>query len=122
MKKRNAKIEQKGVMTAIVGSYPKAKYLFDRSGRELLDTTGMLFYEQEKKIGTKRFRQLVVRASLMAIRDQNAAGIDFMTDGEERRGHYVLHILKGLKGIDFQRTKKKYIRSRSYIRNLPIVV
>ena len=78
------------VMTAIVGSYPKPDHLFPRTGRELLDEMGMTFYELKQQIGEEAFSARLDRAALMAVEDQNAAGIDFITDGEERRGHYVL--------------------------------
>ena len=117
---KNGKIKQDRVMTAIEGSYPKPKYLFSGSGRELLDNFGTRFYEFENKIGISEFKKLSDKAALMAIEDQNAAGIDFVTDGEERRGHYVLHILKRLGGIDFKRLRKKSIRGGMYVRQLPL--
>ncbi len=51
------KIKLNRVMTAVVGSYPKPKYLFPGSGRELLDTCGRALYEVEKKIGKKEFKE-----------------------------------------------------------------
>ncbi|MFQ5854153.1 MAG: hypothetical protein ACE5LU_00710 [Anaerolineae bacterium] len=109
-------------MTAIVGSYPKPKYLFPGSGRELLDAVGMSFYDLEKKIGAQEFQQRMDRAALMAIEDQNAAGIDFITDGEERRGHYVLYVLRKLGGFDFENLRAQSIREGMYVRDLPVVV
>jgi 5-methyltetrahydropteroyltriglutamate--homocysteine methyltransferase len=58
----------------------------------------------------------------MAIEDQNAAGIDFVTDGEERRGHYVLYVLRKLAGIDSENLTEKSIREGRYVRDLPTVV
>lgn len=43
---------------------------------------------------------------MTAIKDQNLAGVDFITDGEERRGHYVLYVLRKLGGIDFKHIRK----------------
>ena len=122
MEPRNGKATQDRVMTAIVGSYPKPKYIFRRSGRELLDKVGMTFYELEDEIGTPEFKKRLDKAALMAIREQNSAGIDLITDGEERRGHYVLHILKKLIGIDFKHLREKTIREGMYVRKLPVVV
>lgn len=79
---RNGKISQERVMAAIVGSYPKPKYIFRRSGRALLDTVGMTFRELEEEIGTQEFKKRLDRAALMAIREQNSAGIDLI----RRRG------------------------------------
>jgi 5-methyltetrahydropteroyltriglutamate--homocysteine methyltransferase len=62
------------------------------------------------------------QAALMAVEDQNAAGIDFITDGEERRGHYVLYVLRGLASIDFENLLETPIREGKYVRHLPVVI
>jgi 5-methyltetrahydropteroyltriglutamate--homocysteine methyltransferase len=116
------KIVRSQLMSAIVGSYPKPSYLFARSGRELLDEMGMTLYGLKEEIGAEAFAERLNRAALMAIQDQNEAGIDFVTDGEQRRGHYVLYVLRGLAGIDFERLTKKPIRESRYVRQLPTVV
>jgi 5-methyltetrahydropteroyltriglutamate--homocysteine methyltransferase len=109
-------------MTAIVGSYPKPDHLFPRTGRELLDEMGLTFYELEQQIGEEAFSARLERAALMAVKDQNAAGIDFITDGEERRGHYVLYVLRKLTGIDFENLLETPIREGKYVRHLPVVI
>ncbi len=122
MEKRTGKIKQDRLMTAVVGSYPKPKYLYHGSGRQLLDELGMTFYGLEEEIGTEEFQQRVDRATLQAIRDQDEAGIDLISDGEERRGHYVLYVLRKLDGIDFDNLTEKPIREGRYVRKLPTVV
>lgn len=122
MEEQTGKIKQERVMTAIVGSYPKPRYLFRGSGRQLLDEMGMTFSKLEAEIGAEAFKKRLDRAALRAIRDQNAAGIDFITDGEERRGHYVLYVLRKLDGIDFEHLKQKSIRRGMYVRDLPVVM
>jgi 5-methyltetrahydropteroyltriglutamate--homocysteine methyltransferase len=109
-------------MTAIVGSYPKPDHLFPRTGRELLDEMGMTFFELEQQIGEEAFSARLDQAALMAVEDQNAAGIDFITDGEERRGHYVLYVLRGLASIDFENLLETPIREGKYVRHLPVVI
>jgi len=121
MDKQTGKIRQDRVMTAIVGSYPKPKYLFPGSGRELLDAVGMSLYDLEQEVGGPEFQQRLDRAALMAVEDQNAAGIDFITDGEERRGHYVLYVLRQLNGFDFEHLRTTAIRDGAYARELPVV-
>jgi len=121
MEPGRGRITQERVMTAIVGSYPKPKYIFRSSGRALLDKVGMAFYELEDEIGSREFQKRLDRAALMAIREQNSAGIDLVTDGEERRGHYVLYVLRGLDGVDFEHLKEKTIREGMYVRELPVV-
>jgi 5-methyltetrahydropteroyltriglutamate--homocysteine methyltransferase len=115
------KIVRSRLMSAIVGSYPKPPYLFARSGRELLDEMGMTLYDLAREIGPEAFAERLDRAALMAIQDQNQAGIDFVTDGEERRGHYVLYVLRRLAGIDFEHLTPKPIRESRYVRRLPTV-
>ncbi len=116
------KLKQNKILTAIVGSYPKPKYVFKKSGRKLLDSVGLDFYAAEKNSDKKTFKKLLDKASINAIKDQNSANIDFITDGEERRGHYVLHILKGLKGINFKKLSTIEIRGGTYKRVVPTIV
>jgi 5-methyltetrahydropteroyltriglutamate--homocysteine methyltransferase len=122
LENQRGKIKQDRVMTAIVGSYPKPEYLFPESGRTLLDEMGMTFYDLEIQVGKQEFASRLDRAVRMAILDQNQAGIDFVTDGEERRGHYVLYVLRRLAGIDFEHLTKTSIREGRYVRSLPTVV
>ena len=116
-KRKEGKIEQNRIMTAVVGSYPKPKYLFQGSGRRLLDSVGMSFYDLEKRIGPERFNKRLDRACLTAIRDQSRAGIDFISDGEERRDHYIMNVLRGLEGIDCENLKAKSMRAGRYLGN-----
>src|SRR6266702_2134535 len=99
--KTTGKFDQEHPLTATVGSYPKPKYIYPQSGRKLLDSVGFSFYDQEKKYGKNEFGKLLDKAAHQAIDDQEMAGITIVTDGEVRRGHYVLDILKKLNGINF---------------------
>src|SRR5258708_37551062 len=42
-------------------------------------------------------------ATLLAIKEQEDAGIDIVTDGEQSRQHFVHGFLEHLAGIDFSR-------------------
>lgn len=117
----NGKFIQDRILTAIVGSFPKPKNIYPKSGRELLDTLGFSFDEIAKKIGKVAFKKRLDKACLMAIKDQNNAGVDLITDGEEGRSHYVFHILKGLSGFDFKKLKKVPYRGGIFYRNVPVV-
>lgn len=110
--KYKGKIKQDRILTAIVGSYPKPKYIYPKSGRQLLDNLGFSFNEKDKGLD---------KACIGAIQDQNEAGLDIITDGEERRGHYVLYVLRGLDGIDFKHLKTVSIRGGVYKRDVPTV-
>lgn len=118
---KNGKVIQSGVLTAIVGSYPKPLYLSKKSGRQLLDELGVSLDTSEKQLGSKMSQARFDKAARSAISDQNSAGIDLITDGEERRNHYVLHVLKGLHGIDFQKRTRVSYRGGVYERDAPTV-
>jgi 5-methyltetrahydropteroyltriglutamate--homocysteine methyltransferase len=57
----------------------------------------------------------------LALRDQEAAGIDILTDGEQTRRHFVTGYLERLAGVDFKNTVKVRIRNR-YDADVPQVV
>src|SRR5215475_12560788 len=61
-------------------------------------------------------------AVLIAIKEQEAAGIDIVTDGEQSRQHFVHGFLEALDGIDFTRRVTMGIRADRYKAEVPIVV
>ncbi len=50
----------------------------------------------------------------LAIKDQEEAGLDIVTDGEQRRRHYIWGFIEGLTGIDTQNLGKKPTRGGRY--------
>ena len=50
----------------------------------------------------------------LAIADQHQAGLDIVTDGEQRRRHYIWGFTEALSGVDFGRMVKKTIRDGRY--------
>jgi len=113
---------QDKVLTSIVGSYPKPRYVYKQNGRSLLDSFGFAFDHRQKELGQAEFAKLLDKAALEAIKDQNRAGIDIMTDGEERRGHYVLHIVNKLDGVDACNRKPISMRAGTSTQNAPRVI
>src|SRR5207245_10102589 len=57
----------------------------------------------------------------LALYDQERAGIDIVTDGEQTRRHFVTTLIESLDGVDFQHKKTVRIRSR-YDADVPVVV
>jgi 5-methyltetrahydropteroyltriglutamate--homocysteine methyltransferase len=57
----------------------------------------------------------------LAIFDQEHAGIDIITDGEQTRRHFVTTFIEGLEGVDFANKKTVRIRNR-YDADVPMVV
>ena len=57
----------------------------------------------------------------LVLRDQEQAGIDIVTDGEQTRRHFVTTFIEGLDGVDFEHRKTVRIRNR-YDADVPVVV
>src|SRR6185295_14961930 len=57
----------------------------------------------------------------LALFDQEHAGIDIVTDGEQTRRHFVTTFIEGLDGVDFTNRKTVRIRNR-YDADVPMVV
>jgi 5-methyltetrahydropteroyltriglutamate--homocysteine methyltransferase len=60
-------------------------------------------------------------AVLVALREQEAAGIDIVTDGEQSRQHFVHGFLERLEGIDFGQRRTIGIRADRYLAEVPTV-
>src|SRR5438105_7518181 len=110
------------VLTAVVGSYPKPRYVYRQNGRSLLDSFGFAFDRRRQELGPAECSRLLDRGALEAIKDQDRAGIDIVTDGEERRGHYVLHIVNRLEGVDSRKRKPISMRAGTTQQDAPCVI
>ncbi len=60
-------------------------------------------------------------AMRLALADQEAAGIDIVTDGEQTRRHFVTTFIENLEGVDFKNKRTVRIRNR-YDADVPVVV
>jgi 5-methyltetrahydropteroyltriglutamate--homocysteine methyltransferase len=58
----------------------------------------------------------------LALRDQEQAGIDIVTDGEQTRRHFVWGFAEQIEGVDFSRMVTMGIRADRYKANVPTVV
>jgi 5-methyltetrahydropteroyltriglutamate--homocysteine methyltransferase len=56
----------------------------------------------------------------LVLADQEAAGIDIVSDGEQTRQHFVTTFIERLEGVDFQHKKTVRIRNR-YDADVPVV-
>ncbi len=61
-------------------------------------------------------------AVLVALGEQEAAGIDIVTDGEQSRQHFVHGFLERIEGVDFGRRVTIGIRADRYKAEVPTVV
>jgi len=85
--------------TSLVGSYPQPEWLVDR---EKLRTRlpPRVRASDLWKIDPEQLRNAQDAATLAAIRDQELAGLDIITDGEIRRESYSNYFVLALDGID----------------------
>src|ERR1700681_2180420 len=60
-------------------------------------------------------------ATLLALKLQEDAGIDVVTDGEQSRQHFVHGFLEFVDGIDFARKVEMGIRANRYKAMVPVV-
>jgi len=61
-------------------------------------------------------------ATLLWLKEQEDAGIDLVTDGEQSRQHFVHGFLEFVEGIDFEHKVKRGIRNNRYDAMVPVVV
>ncbi|MEO8143727.1 MAG: methionine synthase [Betaproteobacteria bacterium] len=61
-------------------------------------------------------------ATLLWLKEQEDAGIDIVTDGEQSRQHFVHGFLEFVEGIDFAHKVKMGIRNNRYDAMVPVVV
>ena len=98
------------LLTTIAGSLPKPVWLA----------------EPERlwapwRVPTERLVEAQRDAVLAALKDQEAAGIDVVTDGEQSRQHFVHGFVERLAGIDFARRVTIGIRADRYKAEVPTV-
>ncbi len=85
--------------TTLVGSYPQPEWLIDRAVLSK-QTPPRTRAEELWRVAKSRLAQAQDDATVLAIRDQERAGIDIITDGEMRRVSYSSHFANALDGID----------------------
>jgi len=57
----------------------------------------------------------------LVLRDQEQAGVDIVSDGEQTRRHFVTTFIEALDGVDFEHKRTVRIRNR-YDADVPVVV
>ena len=90
------------LLTSVVGSYPQPDWLIDRA----LLTKMMaprVRVQQVWRVAPSFLEQAQDDATVVAIREQERAGIDIITDGEIRRESYSNQFANALDGIDRER-------------------
>jgi 5-methyltetrahydropteroyltriglutamate--homocysteine methyltransferase len=88
--------------TSLVGSYPQPEWLIDRA--RLAKQVPQVRAHDLWLIPPAQLEAAQDDATLLAIRDQERAGIDIISDGEQRRESYSNHFATALDGIDIERS------------------
>jgi 5-methyltetrahydropteroyltriglutamate--homocysteine methyltransferase len=85
--------------TSLVGSYPQPEWLIDRAklSKQVPRVRADLWL-----VAPERLEAAQDDATVLAIRDQERAGLDIITDGEQRRESYSNRFATALDGIDVE--------------------
>jgi 5-methyltetrahydropteroyltriglutamate--homocysteine methyltransferase len=86
--------------TSLVGSYPQPEWLIDRD--KLSKQVPRVRADDLWRIAPDKLEAAQDDATLLAIRDQERAGLDIITDGEQRRESYSNRFATALDGIDIE--------------------
>jgi 5-methyltetrahydropteroyltriglutamate--homocysteine methyltransferase len=98
------------VPTTIAGSLPKPAWLAEPNAL-------WAGWRVEEALLAEAKRDAV----RLAVFEQERAGIDIVTDGEQTRRHFVTTFIEGLDGVDFEHKRTVRIRNR-YDAAVPVVV
>jgi 5-methyltetrahydropteroyltriglutamate--homocysteine methyltransferase len=87
--------------TSLVGSYPQPDWLIDRD--KLSKQVPRVRADDLWLVPPDKLEAAQDDATILAIRDQERAGLDIITDGEQRRESYSNRFATALDGIDVER-------------------
>src|SRR5262245_58299945 len=90
--------------TTLVGSYPQPDWLIDRA--KLSKQVPRVRAHDLWRVDPQRLDGAQDDATLIAIRDQERAGLDIITDGEQRRESYSNRFATALDGVDIENPGK----------------
>jgi 5-methyltetrahydropteroyltriglutamate--homocysteine methyltransferase len=85
--------------TSLVGSYAQPDWLIDRE-RLAHRFPPRVRAKELWRVGPEHLQQAQDDATVLAIRAQEEAGLDIITDGEMRRESYSNHFATALEGVD----------------------
>src|SRR3981081_665224 len=96
--------------TTVAGSLPKPSWLPEPNKRWA-----------PWKLAGAELQAAKLDATLLAVKEQEDAGIDIVSDGEQARQHFVHGFLEFVDGIDFNRKVEMGIRNDRYKAMVPTV-
>jgi 5-methyltetrahydropteroyltriglutamate--homocysteine methyltransferase len=100
--------------TTLVGSYPQPDWLIDRASLSK-QTPPRVRAKELWRVDPQWLEQAQDDATRLAIRDQERAGLDIITDGEMRRESYSNRFATALDGIDLDNPGSTISRSGAKI-------
>jgi 5-methyltetrahydropteroyltriglutamate--homocysteine methyltransferase len=86
--------------TSLVGSYPQPEWLIDRG--KLSKQVPRVRAEDLWLVPPDRLEAAQDDATILAVHDQERAGLDIITDGEQRRESYSNRFATALDGVDLK--------------------
>jgi 5-methyltetrahydropteroyltriglutamate--homocysteine methyltransferase len=89
------------IATTTVGSFPRPTWLAEKRRTDVaFRLEGPALDEGQDD------------ATIVTLHEQEMLGLDLLTDGEQRRLHFIEHVLRGMDGFDFVQLAPKPIRRR----------
>ncbi|HVA12698.1 MAG TPA: 5-methyltetrahydropteroyltriglutamate--homocysteine methyltransferase [Stellaceae bacterium] len=107
--------------TTLVGSYPQPDWLIDRQRLSAVAPPRVRFRDLWR-VAPELLEQAQDDATLIAIRDQERAGIDIVTDGEMRRESYSNRFATALDGVDIDNPGQAPTRTPGRTQPVPRIV
>ncbi len=107
--------------TTLVGSYPQPEWLIDRKRLSAVAPPRVRFRDLWR-VAPEFLEEAQDDATLLAIRDQERAGIDIVTDGEMRRESYSNRFATALEGVDIDNPGQAPTRTPGRTQPVPRVV
>ena len=102
-------MQLKPLTTTTIGSFPRPAWLAatDRSHARF-------------RLEGEALREAQDDATLLTLREQEALGLDIVTDGEQRREGFIFHMARTWEGIDLvNQGRKDTYRGRAAPRTVP---
>ena len=97
------------IPTTVIGSLPKPAWL-----------TGEWYSVVERwNLSGAALKEAMDDATRLALADQEAAGIDIVCDGEQRRSTHYTHFIHQLGGVDCEKLKAKSMRGGKFTQEVP---
>ena len=98
-------------VTTVVGSLPKPRWLQEKlplnaEGKQVHGKGASWAFSGETLVAAQD------DAVRVAVHDQERAGINIVSDGEQRRKSYVTYVTEKLEGFDYHQLTKKWTRNR----------